>query len=88
MPNPHRLRVGDQVQFTRIPSEWDAGNFFIQAEDRLFMDQVVAKGRWYKVYEIDEYNHAWVSILIYINKRREHHTWAITESTGWRSRRS
>ena len=86
MTKRKKLSVGDLVKFTHIPKEWGNENVFVMKSDRKFMALLIDKKRWYKVTEIDEFKKPWVSIILYVKGKREHHTWAVSETTGWCSK--
>ena len=83
MPNPKNLRVGDRIKYVCRPREWSNINFRVCEDDKIFLDELIKRGYWQRVYEIDEYGYPWIYIRLSIKNKVEIHTWAIFEESGW-----
>ncbi|SFH58270.1 hypothetical protein SAMN05421753_101286 [Planctomicrobium piriforme] len=84
MPNPKDLRVGDLVRFISTPEEWSQPGYCIHAMSRRFMKKMILRTWPARVYEIDEWGYPWIRAIFYERGKRHYHSWAVTESTGWR----
>jgi hypothetical protein len=86
MPNPKSLKPGDLVRFTAMPDEWSrkrkGSKLF--PDDISFMKAMIKRTWPSRVEEIDDYGFPWISAQIRVRGKLELHTWAITESSGWR----
>jgi hypothetical protein len=77
------LRIGDRIQFVKIPNEWSKPGFKIQKSDIQFMELLIKRKRKFAIKNIDEYGTSWISFRIQINGKLEEHSWGIIEKTGW-----
>ncbi len=84
MPNPKTLKVGDLVRFVSLPDEWSRPGHTVMPEDRAFMKKMIKRTWPSRVRWIDEDGLPWIQAKIRERGRLNDHTWAITESTGWR----
>jgi len=84
MPNPRTLKIGDRVRFISIPEEWKQPGYGIQRESIAFMKRMLKRATPVRVTIIDEYGTPWISAITIERGKRNYHSWAITEETGWR----
>ncbi len=83
MPNPKDLKLGDKVRFISRPDEWAQPGYRIDSDDIVFMDRLIARGYPARICRIDEYGNPWIRVRLKSDSGYEHHTWSITESSGW-----
>ncbi len=84
MPDPKKLKVGDEVRFVALPDEWNAPGNYCHPETMAFMKAMIAR-RWpSRVCRIDEDGYPWIEARMRSGARIMHHGWMIYESSGWR----
>ena len=81
MPDPKKLKVGDRIRFVSLPDEWQDPKFTIFEE---CMEIMISRNWPSRIYEIDEYGTPWITARVRVKGQIEHHTWEISEATGWR----
>lgn len=84
MPDPRTLKVGDRVRFISIPKEWADSKCVVHEESRAFMEAMINRRHASRICEIDADGAPWIRARMKEGDRWAHHSWAITESTGWR----
>ena len=84
MPNPEKLSIGDRVRFVSLPEEWSQPGYSIQRESITFMKRMIRRKFPSRVAMIDEYGTPWIFARLLERGKMHFHSWAITESTGWR----
>lgn len=84
MPNPLSLEIGDLVRFTSLPDEWSNPKFCLHRSSMAFMKKLIRRTWPSRVCRIDETGYPWIEARIRERGKLVHHSWMITESTGWR----
>ena len=83
MPDPKLLKVGDRIKYVTRPLEWIDPKFKVCEDDKKFLDAIIKRGYWQRIYEIDEYGNPWIEIRLKVDGKVQLHTWAIFEDSGW-----
>jgi len=85
MPDPRTLQIGDRVRFVHLPDEWKAPGQSVHAESVRFIEALIARGRSSRIAGIDDHGIPWFDARVPRDDgTMEHHSWGITESSGWR----
>ncbi|MEM1448696.1 MAG: hypothetical protein AAF726_11480 [Planctomycetota bacterium] len=83
MPDPSQLNVGDHVRFVSLPVEWSRPGHHVDAESVAFMTALIDRRRPCRVARIVDGFPCIDARLRDSSGDLEHHSWTITESTGW-----
>ncbi|MBL8852116.1 MAG: hypothetical protein JNG89_20755 [Planctomycetaceae bacterium] len=84
MPDPQTLKVGDRIRFTELPEEWSRKDSTTPADTIRFMKKMIRRSNPSRGCEIDEYGQPWIHAFTVERGRRQFHSYAIFELTGWR----
>jgi hypothetical protein len=84
MPDPRRLKVGDQVRFVAIPDEWLRRNRALHRDSLAFMKNMISRKSPSRIWRIDDSGYPWIRARMMYRGKPHYHSWLITESSGWR----
>jgi hypothetical protein len=84
MPDPKLLKIGDQVRFVSIPTEWSEPGYVVPRCDMLFIKRMIERTFPSRVREIDYLGYPWIRAILRHRGKTTYHYWMIAESTGWR----
>jgi hypothetical protein len=84
MPDPRQLKVGDRVKFVSLPEEWRYPGNHIHRDSLAFMRKMIRRKSSSRVAMIDAWGYPWVRAVMFQRGKWHHHSWLISESTGWR----
>lgn len=64
MPDPHSLKIGDQICFIAIPEEWSQPGYTVHKESIAFLKAMIRRARPSRVARLDAYGQPWIEARI------------------------